>query len=246
MDIDVCIISVLSRRKSAERVADAVGIPYDKIIYDNRGRSGGGDAWYNARRAWLTTSEDATHRMILQDDIIPCDDFLNIVRRCVQRLPDCAWTFYNGVWVTEAMKRLSTPYVRLNGCRVSGQALLLPREHIEPMIKWTDGFFGEAFKHDDARVGVYCLMNDLPMMGTIPSLCQHDMNVDSVIPNHNRKDRISPTFRKDVLDEAWDSDEINHTPIMTNDVWMPERSAKKQFCDARIREKCQEIRKCKK
>lgn len=226
MRIDVKIMSVLSRKKYACELAKTIEISNDNIVFDDRGINGGGSAWYNAKRIWSLDTNGFSHRLVLQDDILLCNDFLNYVEKCVEKYPDVIWTFYNGVWIKPEFKRKDTPYTIVKGGALSGQAVCIPIQYIQNMIEWTDEILGYDFKHDDGRIGFYSLCNDIPVMCTIPSLVNHDNDVKSCIPNHNNRNRRSSTFY-DPKSENWDSEEINYTTLLTNEIWLPKNHPRK-------------------
>lgn len=227
-------MAVLSRRKWAEEIARSIGLDPSNIVYDNRGFSGGGDAWYNARRIWTMPAEDCSHRLVLQDDIICCDDFLHYVNIAVDKYPNCVWTFYNGVWIPQSCKKLNTPYCKVRGNKVGGPALLMPVEMAHDMVSYTDAILGADFKHDDGRIGFYALAKGIDTMCCIPSLVQHK-NEGTVIPHHGGKGRVSSTFQQNVSRETWDSTEINYSPFVANTMWLPKDHPRKAYVERVIR-----------
>lgn len=246
--IDIKIMAVVARRDLAVSIADSIGIDKANIVFDDRGIYGGGGAWYNAKRIWKMPTKEFTHRLILQDDIVCCDDFVKYVQICVEKYPESIWTFYNGCWIKNEQKKINTPYLKINGCKTSGQAICLPTSHISRMLEYTDNVLGADFKHDDGRIGLYALMNDVDMMATIPSLSNH-LQVKSMIPNHNAGNRFSKTFQQEVSNENWDSDNINETPWLVNDIWLNKKHSRKKYVDTllnKAREKYLNAKKNKK
>ncbi len=64
--------------------------------------------WANSRLAWLERDPDATHHLVLEDDILPCRDLLAGIERAVSFLPDkktIASFFTQEPWVPDAMSR---------------------------------------------------------------------------------------------------------------------------------------------
>jgi len=243
--IDIKIMAVLKRKDNALRLAESTSLSNRDIIFDDRGVAGGGDAWYNAKRCWLFPLEaGTTHRLVLQDDIIVCNDFTDYVLKAVEQHPKAIWSFYNGGWIKNEFKTKNTPYCKINGCRTGAQALLIPVEHIQKMIDFTDNFLGSDYKHDDQRVGFYSLCNGINVMCCIPSLSDH-IGFDSCIPHHNNKSRVSRTFNKDIKGENWDSKEINSTPFMTNNFWLPKNFSRTDLIKDMIKNASEKIKKQK-
>lgn len=221
MKLDIKIMGVKKRAPMIARLMQETGLDRSCVVLDDRGIAGGGDAWYNAKRAWLSPiPEGVTHRMVLQDDILICNDFIDICNKAIRQFPDAIWSMHSGVWVLPKYRTIDSPYIQIRGCKTSGEAIIMPVEHIEKMIAWSDAVFGRQYKHDDGRIGFYALANNVRMMGTIPSLTEH-LQVDSCIPNHNCRKRIAKAWvGKDIGIQNWDTTEYNTTPIMTNDIWI--------------------------
>ena len=220
--IDIKIMGVEKRLPLIKEILRKAGIPDSCVVLDDRGFEGGGDAWYTAKKAWTAPlPEGCTHRLVIQDDIDVVNNFVTLVNKVVTKFPNVAWTFNGGTWTTNNMKKNNSPYIRLKGCRASAQALLLPVEHIQPMINWSDDMFGVDYKHDDGRISWYCCANGIPMYSTIPSLVSH-IQVDSCIPHHNRKDRITKTWvGVNVDNENWNSIYVADTPLILKQIWLP-------------------------
>lgn len=241
--IDIKIMAVLKRREYASKLADSINLSDRNIIYDDRGVAGGGDAWYNAKRCWLYPLEaGVTHRLVLQDDIIVCNDFSDYVLKAVEKYPNAIWSFYNGGWIKDEYKTKNTPYCRIRGCRTGACALLIPVEHIRKMIEFTNNFLGSDYKHDDQRIGFYSLCNGVDVMCCIPSLSDH-IGFDSCIPHHNNKNRVSRTFNRNIGNENWDSDEVNITPFMTNNFWLPKGFSRADLIKNMIQNAVEKIKK---
>lgn len=198
MKLDVKIMGVQSRMPYITRLADCLGVSTENVVLDDRGPDGGGSAWYNAKRAWAMPLNGATHRLVIQDDVIVCDGFLGICGEIIKNLPNAAFAFSCGAWIKPEMRKSESPYIRLKGCCISAQAIILPAEYIHDMIAWSDDLFGPEYKHDDGRIGWYLAYHDVPTYTVIPSLVDH-LQIESVIPHHNRKDRFC---------RAWIGEEI--------------------------------------
>ena len=59
------------------------------------------------------------------------------------------------------------------------------------------------------------------MFGVIPSLTDH-LTVNSCIPNHNRKDRVSRTWvGSNIGQQEWENKDYNESPVIVSNVWLP-------------------------
>ena len=220
MMLDVKIMGVKSRMAYILRLADRLGIGHENIVLDDRGQNGGGSAWYNAKRAWGKPLDGASHRMVIQDDVIVCNDFLNICGKIINQFPDAAFAFSCGAWIKPEMRKGESPYVRLKGCCISAQAIILPANHIYDMISWSDDLFGQEYKHDDGRIGWYLAYHGIPTYTVIPSLVDH-LQIDSVIPHHNRKDRFCRAWiGEDIGQQDWANTDATISAYRPCNMWL--------------------------
>lgn len=228
--LDVKIMGVKKRVHYITDILNRTGLTTDCVVLDDRGIAGGGDAWYNAKRCWLAPiPEGVTHRMVLQDDILTCNDFVGICEKLINVFPDVIWALNGGTWILPTMRKNDSPYINVRGGGLSGQAVIIPVQHIRKMMEWSDSVFGETYKHDDGRIGFYALCNDVKVFGTIPSLVDH-IQIDSVIPNHNSKKRICKTWiGEDIGIQDWDNKDYNNSPFMTNDIWINQKKEKDRY-----------------
>ena len=144
MKLDVRIMGVKTRRALIAEIIASAGLDPSCIVFDDRGENGGGDCWYTAKKAWLAPlPEGTTHRLVLQDDVLVCDNFVQICDKIIEVFPEVAWNLYNGPWVRAEMKKTASPYINFRGCKCGGPAIILPVQHIKPMIEWSDGVYGD-------------------------------------------------------------------------------------------------------
>lgn len=224
--IDVKIMTVKSRQTYAEYVLEQVKEnPTAQICYDPRGYKGGGDVWYNAQRIWKSKiAIGCEYRLVLQDDIDLVYNFFDYAEKCLSFQPDAVWAFYVGKKAEDVIKDTdNTPFVRIRGCKLSGQAILMPTKYINKMICDTNNVFGADgnHKHDDMRIGWWCAMNGIKVFTTNPMLTQHRIII-STLKSHN-KPRTSKKWRgKDIskLGINWDAKTYIETPLVTQYLWI--------------------------
>lgn len=235
--LDVKIMGVKKRLPTIFDIINSTGLSASCVVLDNRGEKGGGDAWYNAKRAWTAPlPEGTTHRLVIQDDVMVCDGFIEICEKIITVFPDAIFALFGGTWIKPEMRKTDSPYIQVRGCGISGQAIIMPVEHIPKMIKWSDEVLGTDYKHDDGRIGFYALCNGVKVFGTIPDLTDH-IPIDTCIRGHNRKDRISKCWiGKNVGNQDWDNTDYNKTPFMTNDIWIFKDKERYDRIDAVIKE----------
>lgn len=141
--------------------------------------------WPTARRAWTSYDPAATHHLVLQDDVVPCLDFLAGAERALSVHPEVPVSFYaNRAAVEEARA------VRVNWAVIPdgawGQAMCLPVSMIPPWLAWVDENVMSSFKHDDSRLTMWLLRTRCPVWCTAPSLVEHGLPGESLLGNSNR------------------------------------------------------------
>lgn len=215
--VDVKIMAVESRQLYAEYVLEQVkDNPTAQICYDPSGPNGCNNPWLNAKRIWsMKPAEGCEYKLVLQDDIDLVYGFLDYVDKCIAFQPDAVWTYFIGMDGEKAIKESSnTPYVKIKGCRTSGQAILMPTRYIAKMIEDTDNVFGEKFKNDDSRIGWWCLANRISMFTVNPMLVQHRA-IKTTVVNHNAI-RVSRLWRgKDIAKLNLNFDAKTYTETTT-------------------------------
>jgi hypothetical protein len=142
----------------------------DPSLVLDRGRG----LWDTARRAWLTCNTEKTHHLVLQDDVVLCNRFLDAVefiKNCIP--PNNVISFCNdfGPDSDEAMKR-NIRWIRTKAVR-SAQALMIPSPLVPRWITWCDLNVREDYPHDDIRLEMYLIAERLYCWNTTPSLVQH-------------------------------------------------------------------------
>ena len=141
--------------------------------------------WPNARRAWqelVQRNEDATHCLLLQDDVTPCLDLLLGLRIALQNRPADIVSLFSA---SQKIARANAEgYAWAIGKSLSwSQGIVLPREIIGPWINWTDLHCQPNIRSHDARLSVFLLMAQIPVLYTVPCLVEHDCPENSLIGN---------------------------------------------------------------
>jgi hypothetical protein len=147
--------------------------------------SGEANPWRCARECWQTTPDWCTHRLVIQDDAVPCSRFLVHAQRALAARPDRITAFYVG---TNAIFTYRRMLVAAQDCSawVEGDptswvpciALAMPAEWALSLGDFHDGTAPIA---DDDVVGRWCRTRGLPWYATIPSLVDHDDEAASLM-----------------------------------------------------------------
>lgn len=130
--------------------------------------------------------EDATHRLVLQDDAQPCSDFRRRAELALAERPGVLVAFFvpgtglHGRWTRDAWKA-GKSWV---GMPTSANwqpvvALAWPRALIEPFLDYAAGHIARRAARrlhtmcDDPVVGAFCRAEKLQVWATVPCLVEH-------------------------------------------------------------------------
>lgn len=138
-------------------------------------------AWRTYRRCIELTPELATHRLIIQDDVILCPNFTQAAERAIAAHPDALVAFYDGgeqsdnTWKVNAARMQGDAWVQLDVHRwIPVLALSWPAEHTIGLLEFVDAqHWPVEFVADDEIVGRYAREAGLLAFATCPSLVDH-------------------------------------------------------------------------
>lgn len=195
---DVKIMAHPSRRENVLKILKQLNMDESIVVYDDR--EGGGDALYTARKAWLAPlPPEKTHRLVLQDDVLLCDNFLSIVYDIINTLRDSVISLFNLV-PADLVKNKECCYKKYE--TLSGCAIIMPVIYIKDCWRWIDANCSEN-KHDDLLISEYCKKHLINMFTTIPAIVQHlgDTEYNSLLPAKYNSLRISTTYTQHPTDD---------------------------------------------
>lgn len=152
--------------------------------------------WRCAREAWRRTPPGFTHRLVLQEDVIPCPRFLHHARRALAAKPDRIVTFYLGTNAIVTWRQMLIADARgahwvegFPNSWVPALALSIPTRFVESLVSFDDGTRPVA---DDDVYGRWTREHRLPWYATIPSLVDHDDEAPSLMRDpYTRGQRIA-------------------------------------------------------
>ena len=163
INLDIRIMASPKRKFMAKELCAELNLAQDHIIWDDR--PNGGNPRYTAQKAWLYPfDENVTHRMVIQDDAIICDDFLWAVNNCLEFQPDITWTFF--------MPRTDDKdgYFRNTIPQIAGVCIVMPVQHVINCWQWCDRHMPDC-EHDDTCISRWLFETTTLPMTTVPSLC---------------------------------------------------------------------------
>lgn len=192
--IDIKIMAHPSRRENVMKILTALSLSDDIVVWDDR--EYGGDAMYTSRKAWnLPIPSGCTHRLVLQDDIEICDNFLDIVEQVAKGHTSQVISFFHCEEYANNVRYAEVKH--LWGCALMIPAHLISNcwkyiEHI-PEEPWCGEHADIIMRHDNNCIMLWAINNDIPAINTVPSLVQH-IGDDSLVGIKEK--RVSQDFVK--------------------------------------------------
>lgn len=172
--VDIKIMAHPKRAANVSKILKSLNLADNAVVWDDR--PGGGDAMYTARKTWLhSLPMDATHRMVLQDDVEVCENFVSIINSIAETHPCRAFTGINFLCPSNYPNYNNTPYYRVYD--MPGCAIMLPEEFIKPCMQWCAESTDAVLKpHDDLMISKYCREHNIMMITSFPCIVQHPDN----------------------------------------------------------------------
>lgn len=151
-------------------------------------------AWRTYRHALQTTPDWATHRLVIQDDGLPCRHFAEVVDAAVAARPDrmlCLCVCGNAIATTRnlyAASHAGHAWALLNSAQwVPAIAVVWPVGLIEPGLAYVDSqHWPTSFNADDEIIGRIVRHLKEYVLCTVPSLVEHDDMQPSAAGRHTR------------------------------------------------------------
>lgn len=153
-----------------DRLDRPVGVTWDEI--DDRHDTG--------IRALEAFDPDASHHLVIQDDVLPCSDLIAGVEKALAHVPvGCPASFYIGKVrpfgqaVAKAVaKAEGASWITMAGI-YWGPAVVVPTSSIEEMAAWYRGKHGARISNYDRRMSRWFEQRDLRCWYSWPSLVDH-------------------------------------------------------------------------
>lgn len=220
--VDIKIMAVKPRRDMVLAMCEKMGLPEDgTVIYDDR--PSGGGTLYTCRKCWeAPVPEGVTHRVVLQDDLLLCNDFVGIMNRIVNTHPEFIFSLFCSRMKMEYALP-NCPYVIIKGRNAWGQGMLMPVKYVKPMFEFADAELGKDFPYDDGIYAWWAQKEMIEIMTTIPSTIQHLCPVDSTL-GYNDKRKVSKVWIGEDLSKVnWESKGLTFSPSMPISVSLDEQ-----------------------
>lgn len=131
---------------------------------------------------------DITHAVILQDDVLPCNDFMNVLTKVVQAKSTEAICLYSASHAAcDALKKDLSWYTSLNGA----VQFVLPVGLIAEFLEFVEFACDEEMQKDlgeDGMINLWAMCTDRDIWHTAVSVLDHQ-NPPSLVGNDEHKFR---------------------------------------------------------
>lgn len=210
MTLSVSIMAHPQRARFVEELQEQ--LPDATVVWDQKN-----DRWDTGRRSLLAFDPGATHHVVVQDDAIPCKDFLAGVERITQLVPNNPISLYTGrtrpfgqqvqkAARTARAKRLK--WIVLDGL-FWGVGVVLPVPLLQEMVRFHDTA-NVQIKNYDSKMSFYFIQKGITTYYTQPSLVNHRDLADgnpSLVPGRFAAGRVAHNFIGDEspLDVNWET-----------------------------------------
>ena len=198
-------------------MCEQLGLSEDEcVIYDDR-PSGGGPL-YTCKKCWFAPVPNGiTHRVVLQDDLELCNDFISIMNKIVNVHPEFIFSLYCSRMRHEYALP-DSPYIIIKGRNAWGQGMMMPVSYIRPMFDFADSELGSDFPYDDGIYAWWAEKEKIEIATTIPSTIQHLCPSNSTLGYNNKKKISKVWIGRDLSDVNWNAKSITFSPSMPMDV----------------------------
>lgn len=150
----------------------------------------------------------ATHAMFLQDDVIPCDSFLDNVHSVIEAKPTNLINLYNAHPLSVTAKEMGFSWCTSPDGLI-GNAYILPIEMLREFVEYRTTKLSDAIVQEggeDRLINLFAMDRGYLVWSTVPALVDHDLTVPSTNTLTQFK---SPVVPPDNEPHDWTGDAIH-------------------------------------
>lgn len=217
MNLDIKIMAVHQREQMANDICNRLSLDKSNIIYDERPH--GGSVKDAARFVWRQPiKNDESHRLVLQDDVWPCNNFIANCKQIIANYPDAIIGLFPNADLSltpslrektaRFIKSKTSPYWHVRF--ITGAGIIMPSKYIDDCWSWIDSNRPDEVD-DDRAITDYAKAHKIELLTTIPVLIQHIGDISVV--NANRSVRRTQFFEDDPSPN-WDDRTINKIELL--------------------------------
>jgi hypothetical protein len=179
-----------------------------KIIVDTEH-----NLWNCAKRTLSSHEKGDTHLLILQDDVLPCRDFIATAAKLITARPKDPITLFSNKETIMESKRLGFHWLSVRKFLMA-QCYILPVPVIKDFLAWEKKHVKQDIYFDDNRMAMYFFYQNRPVFATAPSLVEHlgwnQSTLTGYNPGHNFEPRLRMAkwfvgFENSGLDFDWNN-----------------------------------------
>lgn len=202
------------RKEKTQAIITQLHLQPHQIFNDVR-RQG---LWFNASRAWASADRSKKYHVVIQDDIILCDNFLETVDKIIS--PDTfnlpiIQLYHNKITDTDSRCEAANFHWIKSPLVTTAQALMIRSDLIHNWLRWCAKNVSLDYRFDDGRLEMWQAVFNTPAYFTFPNIVDHDDDIPSSL-GLPRGRRISYLFEPNPLNLDWNFQEssviLHHKP----------------------------------
>lgn len=193
MQISITVMAHPARKLNAEYLRSILSYyPFSdvSVTYDKVAAGTHDSEWNNGVESLRAGLGKGDYHVVIQDDALLTPHFYENIEGAINNAPSKSLiSLYTGkprpfgqrvqAAVDKVVDETWLQYILL----MWGVGIVIPTSHIEPMIE----FVADRDEPYDTRIGIFYQRNRLPVYYTMPSLVDHDDDLDSLLEHGKAK-----------------------------------------------------------
>lgn len=186
-------VAIMHHPRRADRIAELVRscAPLTPTVVTDPDPNGRPSPLRTAKRAWAAIDPDATHHLVLQDDVRLSPGFAEQVHEAVSRRPShgvslfSLWNSPQNAYLVRRAAVAGASYASQSPYEwTPTQAFVLPAPQARMLAEYLAGIPDEV-QDDDEMIVIFCREQGIPVVTTVPHLMDHGLDQTLVAGHHN-------------------------------------------------------------